>query len=411
MRLLKAFVSFILLMSVTYSYATHIRAGEIIATQVEGNIFRFTFIGYRDVDGVLFGNGTLDLGDGTTFGGQNGETIPWRRFDPVDGVERWEFTYTHEYAAGSSYLVSYTEDFRNADIQNIAGSVSTSFHVETLVVVDALIPNSTPFFTSEPIDQGVVGAVFEHDPAAFDPDDDSLVFYFVTPKQASGLDVGGYRVLNDPAFYEDFSIGNSTRDGEPTLSIDPVEGILTWDAPGGATIPDQECREFNVAFVVEEWRTISGTPIRLGFVTRDMQITICDYENEPPELEVPEDTCVVAGETVRGIVTGTDPDGDRVRLEAFGGTFEVNPSATVSPDPPIFQEIPATLEFEWNTACGVVRESPYEVQFKATDAPEVPGIGSVPGQSNFETWRITVVGPAPEGLEADAISDRRISLN
>ena len=412
MRILKIFIFCICLIGVINSYATHIRAGEITATQIDGLRYVFTFTGYRDVEGVLFGNGLFDFGDGTTYGGPDGETIPWE--DPVDvgnGTERWRFSLTKTYNAGSTFLVSYTEDFRNADIENIAGSVSTSFHVETLIVVSRLIRNSTPSFLIPPIDVGIVGAVFEHDPGAFDPDGDSLVFYFTTPKQAGDLDVGGYRVLNDPSFYENFEIGNAARSGPPTLSIDPVEGILVWDSPGGATIPNLECGEFNVAFVVEEWRKIGNEVTRLGFVTRDMQIDICDYENEPPELELPPDTCVIAGATVSAVVTGTDADGDQVQLEAFGGPFEIIPPATFTPNPVQPQDIPAVLNFEWNTSCSAVRREPYEVQFKATDFPSVPGIGSVPGQSNFETWRITVVGPPPQGLQVSDIPGRRMDLS
>lgn len=412
MRIFKITTSFFLILLGYYSSATHIRAGEITAVQINGLTYEFTFTGYRDVDGVLFGNGVFDFGDGTIFGGSDGEVIPWET--PVNignGVERWRFKLRKEYSAGAPYLVSYTEDFRNEDIQNISGSVSTSFHVETLVIVDQLITNSTPFFTVPPIDQGVVGAVFEHDPGAFDPDDDSLVFYFTTPQQASDLDVGGYRTLIDPTFYDDINTGNAEGSGPPRLTIDPIEGILIWDAPGGATIPDMECREWNVAFVVEEWRVIKGIPIRLGFVTRDMQIIVCDYENEPPELELPEDTCVIAGQSITAIITGTDPDGDPIKLEAFGGPFEISPRATFTPNPPNFQEVPASLQFNWNTSCNVVRESPYEVQFKATDSPSIPGVGTVAGQSNFETWRITVVGPPPVGLTVDGVPGRRMNLS
>lgn len=394
------------------SRATHIRAGEIIAKRVSGNIYQFTFIGYRDVEGVAFGNGTFDFGDGTKFGGATGDTIPWGNIEDLgNGVEKWQFTLVHEYAAGANYLVSYQEDFRNANIQNMSGSVSTSFYVETLVVIDALIVNSTPFFTVPPIDQGVVGAIFEHNPGAFDPDGDSLSYYFTTPKRASGLEVNGYRSLIDPSFYDNFASGNSTKDGPPTLTIDSVTGTLVWDAPGGASIPDMENREFNVAFVVEEWRRINGELIRLGYVTRDMQIIIWNYENEPPELEIPEDTCVVAGSTIIGLATGTDPDGDPVKVEAFGGPFELNPAATYTPNPADFVGPPSVLTFEWETSCGLVRAEPYEVQFKATDRPDIPGILNAPGQVNFETWRITVVGPAPEGLVAETITGRRIQLN
>lgn len=405
------FISIFTLVAVV-AEATHIRAGEVIARRVSGLTYQFTFIGYRDVDGVPFGNGTFDFGDGTIFGGENGDTIPWEQ--PVliaEGVEKWEFSLTYTYAGGSNYLVSYREDFRNADIQNISGSVSTTFYVETLVVVDPLIVNSTPFFTVPPIDQGVVGGIFEHNPGAFDPDGDSLSYYFTTPKQAEGLNVNGYQTLIDPAFYDNFNEGNQAKDGPPTLTIDPVNGTLVWDAPGGATIPDQENREFNVAFVVEEWRRINGQLIRLGFVTRDMQIIVWNFENDPPDLEIPPDTCVVAGATITAIVTGTDPDGDQVKLEAFGGPFEVTPAATFSPNPAVFQDSPATLNFEWTTSCGQVRLAPYEVQFKGTDDPVIPGIQNPPGQVNFETWRITVVGPAPTGLIVDSRPGRRMQLD
>lgn len=411
MRYLRTLILGICVLCIFSAKATHIRAGEVVARRVSGLTYQFTFIGYRDVEGVPFGNGVFEFGDGNTFGGQN-ESIPWET--PVDlgnGVEKWQFTITYTYSGASNYLVSYREDFRNADIQNMSGSVSTTFYVETLVVIDPLIINSTPFFTVPPIDQGVVGAVFEHNPGAFDPDGDSLSYYFTTPKQNKGLVVNGYQSLIDPGFYINYAQGNQNRDGEPTLSIDPVTGTIRWDAPGGATIPDLENREFNVAFVVEEWRRVNGELIRLGFVTRDMQIIIWNYDNEPPELEVPDDTCVVAGTTLTGTAIATDPDGDPVRIEAFGGPFEVSPTATVDPDPAPFEGPPATLDFEWTTACGLVRVTPYEVQFKASDDPSIPGVPNPPSQVNFETWRITVVGPSPEGLTVNRQANRTMQLS
>ncbi|WP_462251086.1 T9SS type B sorting domain-containing protein [Ekhidna sp.] len=412
MRFIRYFFITTFVLSALISRATHIRAGEVIAKRVSGLTYQFTFIGYRDVEGVPFGNGTFDFGDGTVFGGESGEAIPWK--EPVliaDGVERWEFTLTHTYAGGSNFLVSYVEEFRNANIQNIAGSISTKFYVETLLVVDPLIVNSTPFFTVPPIDQAVVGGIFEHNPGAFDPDGDSLAYYFTTPKQDEGLDVNGYQTLIDPSFYTNFNQGNQAKDGPPSLTIDAFDGTMVWNAPGGATIPDMENREFNVAFVVEEWRRINGQLIRLGFVTRDMQIIVWNFENDPPDLEIPPDTCVVAGSPIAAMITGIDPDGDPVKLEAFGGPFEITPSASFTPNPAEFQPSPALLNFEWTPSCTQVREAPYQVQFKATDDPTIPGIINPPGQVNFETWRITVVGPPPTGLTVDSRPGRRMRLN
>lgn len=414
MRYLRVFIVFVFSFTLQNASASHIRAGEIIATRVSGLTYKFTFIGYRDVGGVEFGNGIFDFGDGNTFGGDNqNQIIPW--ITPIDlgnGVEKWQFSLTHTFNGPSGYLVSYNEENRNGDIQNIAGSINIPFYVETLIIIDPLFSNNSPYFTVPPIDQGVVGAIFEHNPGAVDPDGDSLSYYFVIPKSAKGIDVGSYQSLIDPGFYENFSIGNQASDGPPTLGINVVDGTLVWDAPGGVGIPPLENREFNVAFVVEEWRRINGVLFRLGFVTRDMQIIIWNYDNDPPEIEVPEDTCIVAGTSLQSIITATDPNGDQVKLEAFGSPFEaINSPATYSPTPATFQELPATLTFDWETICGQVRATPYDVQFKATDKPTIEGVPSPPGQSSFETWRITILGPPPTGLVAETQPGRQIQLS
>ena len=395
--------------------STHIRAGEIIARRVDNVTltYEFTFFGYRDQEGVLFGQGRFDFGDGEIYGDDPDEPIPWTNIvDLGNGVERWEFTLVHTYQAPNNYLVSYTEDFRNADIQNITGSVNTSFYVETLIVIDPLIgENNTPVFTVPPIDQGVVGFRFEHNPGAFDPDGDSLSYSFSIPLKGKGDEVDGYRSLIDPSFYENFNDG-AQEGGPPQLTIDEVNGTLVWDAPGGVGIPPLDNREYNVAFIVEEWRQINGVWIRLGFVKRDMQIIIWNFENNPPEIELPPDTCVIAGDVIVDLITSVDPDNDPIKLEAFGGPFEVNaPVATFTPNPPEFQLAPAVLQFQWQTVCGHVRARPYEVQFKATDQPTIPNFPSPPGSVNFETWQITVVGPAPTGLTADTRSGRAIQLD
>ncbi|MEP1096017.1 MAG: gliding motility-associated C-terminal domain-containing protein, partial [Cyclobacteriaceae bacterium] len=219
--------------------ATHIRAGEVVAKKISALTYEFTFFGYRDQDGVIFGNGRFDFGDGAFAGDGTDREIPWDQSRIVflgNGVERWEFSLTHTYQAPNNYLVSYTEENRNDNILNIPNL--TPFHVETLVVIDALIPNSTPFFTVPPIDQGVVGFRFEHNPGAFDPDGDSLSYFFTIPKMSKTSETPNYRSLVDPSFYEgNFSTGNQVGDGPPSLILDPGNGTLVWDSPGGAGIP------------------------------------------------------------------------------------------------------------------------------------------------------------------------------
>jgi gliding motility-associated-like protein len=404
-----------LVLSILIANATHIKAIEITAQRISSaNLtFKFTVTGYRDIDGVNFSNGNFSFGDGTFFPAVTGENIPWQSAGFVgNNTEKVIFTITHTYSGAGAYKVSYQESFRNNGILNMSNSIGTDYFTETLVIIDPLIGiNNTPILTVPPIDVAACGLIFIHNPGAFDEDGDSLSYRFSIPLQAKNLQVTGYRSLINPAFYEDFTTGNEAGDGPPTLTLDPVTGDLIWDASG-------EAGEYNVAFIVEEWRKINGIYFRLGYVTRDMQILVECTDNNPPEVTVPEDICVAAGDYIDDTVyepdiIGTDPDGDRVTISAFGGPFEVSLPATINPSPPVPQNIPAVMEFLWQTDCSHIRARPYEVRIKIEDnPPNNPTTGqTVPKLVDFETWNITIVGPAPTGLVATPVSGRRMQLD
>ncbi len=393
-----------------YSYstkATHIRAGEITARRTNNVTltYEFTFTGFRDTGSIIeFGAGIFEFGDG------NSEEANFRitKTSVGNDIEMVQFKLIHTYQAANSYIVSYREEFRNALIINMDQSVSTAFYVESLIVIDPFYgSNNTPILTVPPIDFGAVGATFIHNPGAFDEDGDSLSYRFITPKQARRSEVNNYRELNDASFYTNFSQGNEAQNGPPGLAIDPVTGDLVWDAPG-QLLNQGDRSEYNVAFVVEEWRyiAIAGRWERLGYVIRDMQIIVEETDNERPELLIPEELCVEAGTFIEEIIEGTDADGDAVKIELFGGPFEIPPLATFSPDDGQFVEPPAYTTFSWQTDCGHVRARPYQVQVKITDDPE-----EGPSLVNFETWEITVVGPAPTGLTVAAQPGKAMQLN
>ncbi|MBV6647686.1 MAG: gliding motility-associated C-terminal domain-containing protein, partial [Cyclobacteriaceae bacterium] len=287
----KILVLTILLATAQSAMATHIRAGEIIARRIDNLqlTYEFTMIAYIDTEsGIPFGGGTFNFGDGESITRNFNVTPP-----QVVGnnLARVTFTLVHTYQAPNSYLVSYEEDFRNAGISNMDNSVNTPFYTQTRIVIDPFFGvNNTPVLTVPPIDEGLISVSFLHNPGAFDPDGDSLAYYFTTPQQARDLDVFNYRELIAPEFYTNFAAG-SEQGSPPSLSLDPANGNLTWDAPGdilplsGSDCPEgvDNCAEYNVAFVVEEWRQVGEDWFRLGFVTRDMQIIITDGDNERPE--------------------------------------------------------------------------------------------------------------------------------
>lgn len=411
----KVFLALVFLFALAVeAWATHIRAGEIVAVRISQNSlrYRFTLIIYSDTgSGVQVGEGgVFNFGDGRIIEGGRQVMIDESTFfdEQLIGNEtrRTIFEFEHTFTANNVFVISYTEQNRNNNILNVNGGASdqTPFHIETIIRIDpGLLGNGTPQLTIPPIDRACVGARFIHNPGAFDPDGDSLAYKLVLPQEGRGQDIATYVPLDDS------SITTSSEDGgSPIFSIDPITGDFVWDAP-------QRAGEYNAAFIVEEWRFSELTDRweLLGFVTRDMQILVEDCDNERPTLEIPEDICVEAGTLIEELIIGRDPDNNLILVEAFGGVFELNSNPAElrqlggrGPEP-TFDRQPVTSQFSWQTDLSHVRTRPYEVRFKVSDAPNDP---LAPSLVEFETWNITVVAPAPEGLTASVGSGRSIDL-
>ncbi len=413
MRKLKIFIGLLVFCAAfiaTRANATHLRAGEIIVKRVNctGLTFEITIIVYTDsgpADPVLFGDGELRFGDendpdefftfpvvqNNTAVTQNEDgSITTVQIDEDLGPDVSKATYTirHTYGSQGRYVISYVEANRNAGVLNIenGNSVNVRFYIETEINVDSFLGcNNTPVLLIPPIDRACTNVAFFHNPGAFDPDGDSIAFELVVPKKDVGTNTANYIDPADRSFYENFNQGNETADGPPVFKIDPISGEIEWNAPG-------KIGEYNIAFIVKEYRFKDGEWFLLGFVTRDMQIIVEDCDNERPELTIPEDICVEAGETIDEFIFGTDPDGHNVKIEAFSQVLE-NRGARIIPENSEFQSsIPqAQIQFIWDTECLDVRDQPYTVVFKITDNPPLG-----PKLVSFASWNITVVGPKPD---------------
>ncbi len=398
---------FIMWVSIADIWATHIRAGEIIVERIspQSLTFRITVIGYTDTESTVeFGGGRLEFGDGTSVDIDTENDFFLK--EQLEGqIALNVFVITHTYPAPRNYTLRFKEFNRNGGILNMANSVETPFYVETNITIDPIIGlNNSPQLLIPPIDRAATGVTYFHNPGAFDPDGDSLSYQIVTPKQDIELDVNDYSLPNVQKHYLglDYATANENQDGVPTYTLDPVTGDLIWDAPG---IPG----EYNVAFIVEEWRIVEGQWLKLGYVTRDMQIIVEPTDNERPELTIPNDTCIVAGTLLEATIFGEDPDNHDLIIESFGGVYNLLSSpASFSPNPPVVQSSPGQLDFSWQTDCNHIRLRPYEVQFKVKDRPPS---GEGPALADFKTWNVTVVAPAPEGLTADVRPGREIQLN
>lgn len=414
MRILKGILlGLIMTGAVLQTGATHLRAGEITIRRLNCTslTFEITITVYTNTGSeILFGDGLLDFGDGTTP--KTTPQIPnTPRPDLGTNVGTVSYSTTHTYSGIGRYIISYLEPNRNAGILNMYNSVETRFYMESQINIDPFLGcDNSPVLLVPPIDKACTGAAWYHNPGAYDPDGDSLSYELTIPKREKDLDVNNYRDPHVREFYDKIGLvygqSNENGDGPPTFEIDPVTGTLIWDAPGADG-------EYNIAFVVRSWRKISGIWINQGFVVRDMQIIVEHCENERPELIIQPDICVVAGTVVNADIFGTDPDFDDVKIEVYSEIISPGfPSpATYEPDPVILQPTSPTLQaelnFVWNTKCLHVKDQPYQVVFKITDDPPA-GKGAKLVQ--FKTWNITVVGPPPEWNSIQVQPGRKLKL-
>jgi gliding motility-associated-like protein len=385
--------------------ATHIRAGEITATLIscQNFTYKFTLKGYTDLTSdVLFGGGEMSFGDGTTTTFTAGEPDVYE--DLGDEIAMNIFYAEHTFPGPGVYKISYREFNRNPDIVNMDNSVNTPFYIETEIIINSFFGcNNSPVLLNPPVDDACIGVIFLHNAGAVDADGDSISYEFTIPKQDEGVSVINYQFPED----HDIAAYNTTNEegtGPATFTLDQKTGDINWNAPGGEG-------EYNWAFRVIEWRKIEGEWYKMGYVTRDMQVNVTDCDNDPPEIEPPPDTCVVAGDLLKQEITATDPDNDPIILTSFGSVYEFSSNpATYSPYPEVVQQPPAKLKFSWQTDCSHVREREYQVNFKAVDQPDISQ-GEGPKLADYATWFVRVVGPAPEGLVAEQGKRNQVSLS
>ncbi|MEJ0055900.1 MAG: hypothetical protein WDN75_09770 [Bacteroidota bacterium] len=285
--------------------------------------------------------------------------------------------------------------------------------MESSISIDPFVGcDNSPRLLVPPIDKACTGAAFYHNPGAFDPDGDSLSYEFVVPRKNKNIPVDNYRDPNVKEFYDrigiNYGTANENNDGTPTFTINAITGTIIWDSPGAPG-------EYNIAFVIKEWRKVAGVWINQGYVVRDMQIIVEDCKNRRPELQVPPDVCVEAGTKVTADIFGTDPDGDSVKIEAFSQILNQNitppfPSPATY-DPKKYQPTSggrvAKVSFTWNTTCAHIKEQAYQVVFKITDSPPR---GSGAKLVQFKTWNIRVVAPAPKWISAVVQGNRTAKL-
>jgi len=346
------------------SFATHNRAGEITYRQISELTYEITITTYTytlsNVDRTEL---EVEWGDGTF------STVP--RYDLLelpDFYQRNRYVAKHTFPGPGIYTVLVQDPNRNFGVENIPNSVNTVFSVQTSIfVIPELGTNNTPTLLNPPINQAAQYRIFVHNPGAYDEDGDSLSYKLTDCTGEDGEPISGYTL--PPA--------------TESIGMDEITGDLVWNTP-----PDTG--KYNIAIQIEEWR--SG--IKIGSITRDMQIDVYPTDNHPPETDSIEELCVLVGDTATTTIRSTDIDYNSIDVSASGGPFLFENNSAVLEE---VSRVPGETisRFTWITECNHIRKEPYIVIISAKDNhPDVKLVG-------IQRLLVKVIGPAPTGLVAE----------
>lgn len=343
--------------------ATHNRAGEITYVQLSDLTFEITITTFTY---------TLSFADRPTlevsWGDNTFSTAP--RIEIVllpNFYKKNVYKIKHTYPGPGIYKIVVQDPNRNFGVLNIPNSVNVVFSISTILTVNPSMGfNSTPILLNPPYDKAALGYVFIHNPAAFDPDGDSLSYKLTVCTRDDGKPI------------ENYTLPPATN----SITVNPVTGDLIWDTPA-------DTGTYNVAIEIQEWRN----GIKIGVVVRDMQIEVYSTKNKPPVNSPLKDVCVEAGERIEFLVSATDEDKDMINLIATSGIFNISgcpAEFTIVEKSPGYSSSMLT----WTPCHEAVRNQFYDVIIKSEDLETDLQLVDI------DNMRIKVLGPSPELVTA-----------
>lgn len=367
-------------------YGTHNRAGEITLVQLDDHTIRAIINTYTKASSIAADRDSLTViwGDGTQSTvpriNGNGEILG-------NNTKKNVYISEHVYPGRGNYTVSVMDPNRVENILNVdpPNSVNIPFFIQTsftLLNLQFQSPNNTVILLKAPIDFACVGVPFQHNPAAFDADGDSLSFELTVPLMDKNFPVPNY------SYPSQISPGINN-----VISLDSKRGTFNWISP-------QKPGEYNIAFIIHEYRK----GVLIASTIRDMQIYVRDDcgPNRPPKIQAIDDTCIVAGTVLNIPIVASDPDtiefGSKVMLSAAGSVFS-NPLPALFNRPNGFQKSPISATLLWQTDCSHIQKEYYSIVVTATD-----NMLDTTGLSTLHTIRIKVTGPAPENLQSKIVN-------
>ena len=341
--------------------ATHNRAGEITLTQLDDYTYEILITTFTY---------TLSQADRSSLEVKWGDNTT--SYAPRLSITRLPNFYQkniyitqHTFPGPGTYEIVVEDPNRNLGVVNIPNSVNVIFSIKTTISINPAIGmNSTPVLLNPPIDRAALNQLFIHNPAAYDPDGDSISYKLTICTEQDGKPITNYEF---PAATD-------------TLFIDPVTGDLNWKNPKFVGI-------YNIAIDIEEWRF----GVKIGNIVRDMQIEVYDTDNNPPVIDTIPHYCVEAGSDIAFRIIANDVDNDSIELSAAGGPFVVDQQPAIfTKDETASRPGHAEADFLWQTNCSHVRQQFYNVIAKAEDNNQETRLVDIMNVN------IRIIGSAPE---------------
>ncbi len=351
-----SFVFFSIISVPLSSSASHVAGAEITYRWISGNTFEISLTLYRDCQGVNAGGfdfisirsascaANLTLRVDTIPG--TGHEIPLACPGATTcsggtnpGIQKYEYKGTITLPSQcTDWVFSYRLCCRNCQITTLQYASCAAIpylYVESRLNNVAAPSNSSPTFSNLPVSFICVGQPFNYNHGAVDPNGDSLVYSFITPRDNAGTNVT-------------FAAGHSVT--QPLLSTPP----MTMNSQFGDIFINPTLQEVGVmAVLVKEYRN----GVLIGSVVRDMQAWVRPCTNIYPTASGVNGTTnfnigVCAGSTLNFTINSGDVDPGDVTTMFWN--FNI-PGATLT-----FSGSPYQVgTFSWTPTLADVSTQPY----------------------------------------------------
>lgn len=366
-RILSRLIFIVVVLFATFSSfqasATHSSGADLQYTWVSGNTFKVTVSFYRDCEGVAAPatitlnakstscsrnqNYTLNLDAGTgqeiTFPCRTVITKCTSSGSANAGYQRYVYSNNITLPQQcTDWVMSFFVCCRNCAITTLNNPCSDNMYIEATLNNVVAPRNNSAQFTNIPVALICVNQSFTYNHGVFDPDGDSLVYSFITPKtfNTSTNTVGS--VTFNPGFSSTSPLTSS-----PAVTLDGTNGDITM-------FPTVNGEIGVCAIMVREYRN----GVLIGSAIRDMQFLtrICNPNFLPTSTGINGtgtfEATVCPGSTINFTVSSADPNAADTVVMSWNNSISTATFNTVGAKLPVGT-------FNWTPTLADARAQPY----------------------------------------------------